>query len=208
MRALAALLLLAGCAPPIEGDSCQRAEGFLHDCGVSLPLLADGPCVGVRLEVAGCVLEFSDDCRQAAELPAHMEDCLDDLGDENPDLPELPPLGETPPASQPESGDAACADGDDNDRDGFIDCHDVSCDPVCNNETGESGDAACRDGDDNDGDSYVDCDDFDCSRDVTVSVCPHEVDDAACADGEDNDGDSWIDCDDFDCQVPEVTVCA
>jgi hypothetical protein len=205
-RALAFVLLVAGCAPQVEGDSCQRAAGFLHECGVSLPLLADGPCVGVRLEVADCVLAFSEDCRQAAELPAHMEDCLADLGDD--DLPELPPPGEPPPAGQPESGPAACADGDDNDGDGFIDCHDVSCDPACSNETGESGDAACADGTDNDGDGFIDCDDFDCSRDVAVSVCPHEVDDAACADGTDNDSDGFIDCDDFDCRVPEVTVCA
>jgi hypothetical protein len=201
--------LLAACAPPLEGDSCERAAGFLHGCGVSLPLLADGPCVGARLEVADCVLENADDCRQAAELPAHIDDCISDLGDQDPDLPELPPSGQTPPARQPEADPDSCADGDDNDADGFIDCDDVSCDQACaDTPAGETGDAACSDGDDNDSDTYVDCGDFDCSRDLSVTVCPHEMDDTACADGDDNDADGFIDCEDFDCQVPEVTVCA
>ena len=208
MRRLLLALAFAGCTPPGGGDVCDRALVFLHDCGVSLPLLADGPCVGLRLEVADCVLEYASDCREAAELPAHYEDCVSDLGDEDPELPELPEPTDPEPAADPEDDPASCADGDDNDRDGFIDCDDVSCDQACSNLPGESGDAACADGDDNDGDTYVDCDDFDCSRDPAVAVCPHEVDDAACADGEDNDGDGFIDCDDFDCQVPEVNVCA
>ena len=94
-------------------------------------------------------------------------------------------LSETPPEPPQES----CADGQDNDFDGIVDCADPSCD----------GDAACPEGDhcadarDNDLDGAVDCADDDCAGDPG---CP-EV--AHCTDAVDNDLDGLTDCADDDC---------
>jgi deoxyribonuclease-1 len=112
---------------------------------------------------------------------------------------------------QVEAGDAACADGVDNDQDGAIDCDDldcgalVACAPPARTE---DSDALCRDGMDNDGDGFIDCQDFDCSRGESVTVCPVEATDALCADGVDNDGDGFVDCQDHGCSRNDaVTVC-
>ncbi len=72
-----------------------------------------------------------------------------------------------------EDDDEACSDGEDNDDDGFVDCHDFDCSmsaavTVCGDE---DDDAACSDDFDNDGDGYVDCDDFNCSMNPDVTVC-------------------------------------
>ena len=85
-------------------------------------------------------------------------------------------------ASSPENTNAACSDGVDNDRDGYVDCNDFSCSrnpalTVCPSDGGvptpspENTNATCRDGVDNDRDGYVDCNDFDCSRNAAVTVC-------------------------------------
>ncbi len=110
--------------------------------------------------------------------------------------------------------DDECADGLDNDGDGYIDCDDHDC--YLTRDCGgspsglENQDSTCSDGMDNDGDGYIDCDDYDCSRNSTVSVCTAtneglEDNANACADGIDNDGDGFIDCQDWDCE--ELSVC-
>ena len=117
----------------------------------------------------------------------------------------------------------ACADGNDNDCDGFVDCMDndcVNCSvPVCLRDGGiprdggvcmcgsENTSAACSDGRDNDCDGFIDCGgsgtnpDFDCPcsdggvRDATpCTPSGAENTNAACMDGVDNDCDGFIDC--------------
>jgi hypothetical protein len=87
-------------------------------------------------------------------------------------------------AIDPEAGH--CADGVDNDRDGWTDCGDPSCFFVlpCGRED-------CADRIDNDEDGRTDCDDGDCAR----SEACREV----CSDGADNDRDGWTDCRDAEC---------
>jgi hypothetical protein len=94
-------------------------------------------------------------------------------------------------ASEPETTDALCSDGKDNDGNGFADCEDFNCASsagltVCNQggaggsagtsgaggspfggtggstSGGENTAALCLDNQDNDGDKFIDCDDFGC----------------------------------------------
>jgi len=106
---------------------------------------------------------------------------------------------------------ALCADGMDNDDNGFTDCGDrgccgvVMCPPesfcgmndagMCNMLPAEDTMEACTDGCDNDGDMFADCRDFSCS-----AFCGTENSNRTCIDGEDNDMDGFMDCMDRDCE--------
>lgn len=93
----------------------------------------------------------------------------------------------------PTDSEADCADGIDDDVDGWPDCRDPDCafDLACVED--------CADGIDDDGDAIVDCDDPDCQSDA---ACPED-----CADGQDQDYDFLVDCADpgcdFDPACPE-----
>jgi hypothetical protein len=103
---------------------------------------------------------------------------------------------DTGTVSPPES-ETDCADGIDEDEDGFTDCEDDDCaeDAACV-------ETDCSDGVDNDGDGAMDCEDDDCADDAACAV---ETD---CGHGVDNDGDGSIDCDDTDCEgAAECAVC-
>ena len=78
-----------------------------------------------------------------------------------------------------------CADGLDNDDDGYVDCEDVDC---SNNSACPED---CSDNVDNDYDGYVDCQDSECQGDPECA----EI----CDDGLDNDYDGYTDCRDSDC---------
>jgi uncharacterized repeat protein (TIGR01451 family) len=118
-------------------------------------------------------------------------------------------LGKCVKDSTPETTDAACSDGKDNDGDGKVDCDDPDCRTDSVTVCAENTDAKCKDGKDNDGDGKIDCDDSGCSNNPAVTVCPTaENTNATCSDGKDNDGDGKVDCDDPDCKGEKVTVCA
>jgi hypothetical protein len=110
-------------------------------------------------------------------------------------------------------GDAAsCADGADNDLNGYVDCADFAClaHPSIDACHGENTDGACGNGRDDDGNGYADCRDLACLISPAVTVCGvHENSDALCSNGVDDDGDGHADCDDRVCRdSPFVRVCA
>jgi hypothetical protein len=123
-----------------------------------------------------------------------------------------------------EASNALCANGRDDDQNGYADCDDNWCrDSVAVTACGalENTAAACADGMDNpetpagpsrpQSDGLVDCADPDCAKSPTlVGVCPvlrFETGDAACRNGADDDGDGAADCDDVDCLHAGTTVC-
>jgi hypothetical protein len=87
-----------------------------------------------------------------------------------------------------EDTEEQCADGGDNDGDGFVDCDDFTCQDfdICNLPEDN-----CSDGQDNNGNTFVDCADFSCDLDP---ACAED-----CANGVDDDGDNRIDCGDGGC---------
>lgn len=130
-----------------------------------------------------------------------------------------------------ENNAVLCADGVDNDGDGFIDCDDPQClvtgdpetDPECEQVPNsacpgrvvcvdsENTDKLCSDGIDNNGNGFLDCQDAGCERNLAITVCgirePEDTN-AACSDGIDNDKNGFTDCQDFGCaRNSEVSVC-
>jgi hypothetical protein len=76
--------------------------------------------------------------------------------------------------SDAEDSNVDCADGVDNDDDGYTDCDDFDCSASYTITTCsylENTDEKCSDGFDNDKDGYVDCEDFNCTTSAQVSVC-------------------------------------
>ena len=101
-----------------------------------------------------------------------------------------------------------CADGNDNDDNGKIDCLDPSCElrlcgAACLCIGLKKTEALCNDGVDNDGDGTKDCLDSDCFDKECRIGCTCVADggqgETGCTDGVDNDGDALIDCLDPDC---------
>ncbi len=70
--------------------------------------------------------------------------------------------------------EVSCADGQDNDGDGLVDCADDDCitTPACP-------EVDCADGQDNDGDGLVDCADDDCERATPCELTCLEIVDCA-----------------------------
>lgn len=98
------------------------------------------------------------------------------------------------PAECPDDGTEheACANGDDEDGDGDLDCADLDCadEPGCTAGLPED----CATPGDEDGDGDADCADSDCSADP---ICAGG--DEICDNGGDDDGDTLADCGDPDC---------
>ena len=107
MRRLAALLLLgaatlalaAGCneEPAPVGDECQQARAVFTKCGVTVPLLSEGACIGVARMVSRCVAHHATTCDELSTLLGRIDMCAaDELdgGDLAPvsDLPVAPPV--------------------------------------------------------------------------------------------------------------------
>lgn len=73
-----------------------------------------------------------------------------------------------------EEGATACADGIDNDCDGFIDCRDFGCTTMAPAERTyciENNATLCNDSADNDADGFIDCQDRDCCGIRTRESC-------------------------------------
>ncbi|MEZ4239696.1 MAG: hypothetical protein R3F59_26780 [Myxococcota bacterium] len=127
------VLGLAGCLPADDRNVCEQAGLLLQRCGVSMPLVSEGPCVGARIAAAECVLEHVSDCSGLVTLPERIDGCLLDYVDDRDGGTVTGTLGTLPPGGLPaveptfEDTDAACADGVDNDQDGFTDCADAEC---------------------------------------------------------------------------------
>ncbi|MEJ7728684.1 MAG: hypothetical protein WKG00_05670 [Polyangiaceae bacterium] len=67
-----------------------------------MPLLEEGPCSGVRLATAECVVDHVADCDELASLPSRIDECIDDLLPD--DDGELPTGGLPVPATAAGSG--------------------------------------------------------------------------------------------------------
>ena len=87
----------------------------------------------------------------------------------------------------------ACADGVDNDGDGWVDLADPGCADAADGDESLVGATECSDEVDNDGDGLVDGADPECADPTGAAEA------SPCADGADNDGDGWTDLDDPDC---------
>jgi hypothetical protein len=101
----------------------------------------------------------------------------------------------TPPTEQ----GAQCADAEDNDQDGYIDCQDANCwgTPYCEYDGGQTAPTTCGDTLDNEGDGLTDCFDV---RDCRIAPdCSSNTNREICNDGIDNDGDGLIDMADPEC---------
>ncbi len=113
-----------------ETNPCTDASSLLDSCGVSLPLLEDGTCSGLRQDIAQCVLEHASDCQEVALLASNTDVCTDGMitSDDVNNIPPPPSPGDDSPGPRaPEEDDDACADGEDNDADGYTDCDDTDC---------------------------------------------------------------------------------
>lgn len=80
-RTLVSLALLAsacGGLPPPQ-HVCDEAQYSFLECGVEVPLLNDGPCAGVRLSAAECVMDHVGTCEDLVELVREPDVCLTDL---------------------------------------------------------------------------------------------------------------------------------
>ena len=87
----------------------------------------------------------------------------------------------------------SCADGEDNDGDGWFDTEDPDC---IDGGEGSIGLTACNDRQDNDGDGAIDADDADCIGGIQATESAGGAD---CDDAVDNDGDGWVDMADGGC---------
>ena len=115
-----------------------------------------------------------------------------------------PPLAPTTPFPwTPESDDASCGNGVDDDGNGYTDCDDFACSrnlavSVCPGGY-ENSPEECADGVDSDGDALTDCEDPDCAENPFHEVCPPEAPETGCLSGVDEDGDGLTGCEDTDC---------
>lgn len=135
MLPLLGLLLACNTQPRLEDDGsvCAEARALMGGCGVTLTILQVRECVGPSQAVAECVVEHADTCEDLASI--RFDQCADDVLDPVTDDPPYDPIPTDPgPRPEPspeddaaENTDALCADGIDNDDDGFTDCDDVEC---------------------------------------------------------------------------------
>lgn len=174
--------------------SNRKLQRFVPLSGLTLWLLA--------LLLAGA-------CRDAGG--SADADVLDDADvPADADWPELP--GTQFPWST-ESTNSTCADGEDNDRNGYSDCEDFACSrnlavTVCGDEAVyEASPDLCGNDFDDDSDGLVDCRDPDCRQNPFHHLCEWPRPETGCAAGRDDDRDGLIGCDDRDCVLQRSSGC-
>ena len=202
----------ANCSDGMDNDEDGMTDCMDEDCQAEAIVVCDGTTpTGVTEDM------------WAAMVMTRCTNGTDDNGNTRFDCGEFSCLWNyegcaAPPA---ERFNAACADGVDNDMDGFTDCEDPACQAegiaVCDGTTpvavdpgdyGTASDAECSNSVNEDGNGFTDCMDFGCSQNPDVTVCPGENSDELCSDGMDNDDNGFTDCMDFGCsQNAAVTVC-
>ena len=109
-----------------------------------------------------------------------------------------------------EADDAACANGEDDDQNGYTDCADFGCSrnpavTVCVGAVYEHAPTECANGQDDDGDGLTDCADPDCAKNPFHAVCPRAALECGCAEGVDGDGDGLAGCADHDCLAKDAS---
>jgi len=104
-----------------------------------------------------------------------------------------------------EATDDTCADGVDQDGNGYTDCDDFGCArnlavTVCGDKARfENDPASCGNQQDDDGDGLTDCEDPDCSKNPFHGACEHPPRECDCLGDADADGDGLAGCADPDC---------
>lgn len=191
-------------------------------------------CVFVLLSSAALGLACESSAPgSATSTPDGGQPSPDAGGDAPTVAPDIPPAPapDWPPTSEwtlPEGfeGSAAtCANGDDDDDNGYADCDDRNCTDalyVWTCGSLENGPESCADGVDNpeaplggnaQPDGLVDCDDPDCAKNpyLPPGICdaprPEGYGSGACEGGVDDDGDGFTDCEDFDCLLAPGSPC-
>jgi|GEM_PF-2409453 len=206
--------------------------------------LARGACLVLALALLGPLLQACGGSAGASDASPGDVVAPEAQADATIDAPpgdgvelDLPPAADAPPetdatplcaplpvASAPsafpwssESSDAACANHQDDDGNGYADCDDFACSrnpavTVCGADAAYEHDpVACANGHDDDHDGLVDCADPDCARNPFHAVCPQPAVECACEDatdpstglGADGDGDGVVGCADLDCLALE-----
>ena len=192
----------------LAGD-CDDDDFYAYPGGIEFLDGADNDCNGVIDDAMDGVDDDGDGCAEdGTGCDGGIGDCDDTLDEVFPGAPEVDDLSldldndcdgfffiNPPFAIASLSSTGNCANGADDDGDGWIDL----ADPDCTTSVAEAGFAftACNDGADNDGDGLQDQDDPQCGDGFDNDEVDTSVDD--CSDGLDNDGDGWTDVDDPDC---------
>lgn len=189
-----AILATDGCAP----DQLPPAEGWAAINAVTAAALEHAlHCTGALPDLAPA-LEARYDAFGVFDLQM---------------VPPPPVASGTPFPWSEESDDAACANGADDDGNGYADCDDFACSRnvavwVCGAAASyEASPDACANGGDDDGDGLADCADPDCGENPFHTVCPAPLVESACVDGVDDDGDGFSGCDDADCLLAGADGC-
>jgi hypothetical protein len=150
-----------------------------------LEVAASDANLGAEARVGAIAYDFLG--RELGAAWAESPVLLEAPGDGEEPIPVLLPGLPLPPAAGP------CANGADDDGDGWIDYQDPDCRPGARLLENSIGTATCNDGIDNDGDGMADAADPGCSWGGDLSELP------SCEDGLDDDGDGWLDSADPDC---------
>ncbi|MCB9736687.1 MAG: hypothetical protein H6745_29260 [Deltaproteobacteria bacterium] len=92
---------------------CESAQRRFQGCGVTAPLITDGPCQGLRRSVSMCIDDFAADCDDVRALVRRPDLCFTSLVDLPADGPpegsDLFPEG---PVGEPDAGGGdASSDG-------------------------------------------------------------------------------------------------
>lgn len=101
----------SACAPqpPAAVDDCDKARAIFEKCGVSLPILSQGPCTGAQHAVARCVANHASTCDELSTLVGRIDACVADELDGG----DLPPAEDLPVPSFPDAARDAAPDAND-----------------------------------------------------------------------------------------------